>query len=502
MNKIESKLALAATFAALAASAVTAEAKKREPLRPGEPVTMTGAGLSRLTGLPPERIVGFRFERDGGRKGKGGRGRQGPQGKPRDGRWIQVPVQVDERKVIDFGIDPTLKGGKGPGAEGTVYGSPPSGYTALQYTDPNTFVGADSDPSFDADDELTFMAADAGDRAGAKQRKPRGVRGKAATRVRIADPLGRKPDYLYLYRSQGKRKPAAGKDYVSYDFQLASGDYRTTYRRDDGPNPERSTISTHDYEIGFSDRWFYDQLRIAAGGASGADILDGYKFSFGPDFCGRSEATFNDAEGAFVANIDGPVRAIRSYVGANSGPRTERTHFFYGDRHVIVSDLRVHPVPGPLIYHDLSPAGIGMRFRSSSSLDPVTVDGIPDQVSSAPADWLLWSGDGGSLFSADRVVSSFRDALLANASTFYLDDATPSNEQCWGDAQALGQAGFYSTTPLPNTDPGRGPAETLRTTTTEVLGAPRTRARDAERLSAQIDSPLRPRAGRVKGPKR
>ena len=48
------------------------------------------------------------------------------------------------------------------------------------------------------------------------------------------------------------------------------------------------------------------------------------------------------------------MRAIRSYVGANSGPLTERTHVFYRDRYTIVTDLRVHAVPGPLTYHDLS----------------------------------------------------------------------------------------------------------------------------------------------------
>ena len=488
---------LAACIACLALvlSPADASAKKKEPLRPGEPVSMVGARLDRLLGEAPQRIVAFRFQSQA-KERKGKRRKAGKRGHRRGrGRWVQIPVQVDERKVVDFGLDPS-QGARNPppGVDGTVYGTAASGYTALQYTDPHTFVGADSDPSFDPDDELTFMAADSGGKAPRAEGKPRGVRGGGATRVRIADPLGRKAAYVYLYRSKGKRKPAAGKDYVSYDFRLLSGDYRSTYERADGPNPESSVISTRNYEIGFSDRWFYDRLQIKAERASGADILDGFKFSFGPDFCGRSEATFNDAEGAFVANVDGPVRAIRSYVGANSGPRTERTHFFYGDRQEIVTDLRVHPVAGPLIYHDLSAAGAGMSFQSSSGGAPVTVDGSPDEVSAAPADWQLWSGAGGGLFAADRVESSFGDALLANASLFYLDDSTPPHPQCWGDSQAFGQAGFYSTTPMPNTDPGRGPAETLQASTTEVLGPPSTDAADAARWSKRIDSPLRARA--------
>ena len=103
--------------------------------------------------------------------------------------------------------------------------------------------------------------------------------------------------------------------------------------------------------------------RSRSGEASGVDILDGFKFQFGPTQCGRSEATFNDAEGAFVANVDGPVRAIRAYVGANSGPLTERTDVFWPDRHEIITDLRVHSgIPGPMIYHDLSDAGLGMTY--------------------------------------------------------------------------------------------------------------------------------------------
>ena len=74
-----------------------------------------------------------------------------------------------------------------------------------------------------------------------------------------------------------------GKDYVDYGFRLTSGEYKPTYRRADGPNPETSTVTTGAYEIGFSDRWFFDALAITAGGASGAEILDGFKFGFAPD---------------------------------------------------------------------------------------------------------------------------------------------------------------------------------------------------------------------------
>ena len=71
----------------------------------------------------------------------------------------------------------------------------------------------------------------------------------------------------------------------------------------------------------------------------------------------------------------------------------------------------------------------------------MTVDGAPDSVRSDVAQWHLWTGPQGSLFSADRLESSFEQQLEAAASNWYLDDATPApNVQCSGDDQALVQA--------------------------------------------------------------
>jgi hypothetical protein len=310
----------------------------------------------------------------------------------------------------------------------------------------------------------------------------------------MTDPLGGPAGFVYLYRSDGSLDPSAGRDYVRYRFRLTSGAYRTTYRRADGPNPETSRITTASYTAGYSDRWYFDRLSIRSGTSPDADLLDGFKFQFGPNTCGRSEATFNDAEGAFVANVDGPVRAIRSYVGANSGPLTERTDIFWRDRHLIVTDLRVHSgIPGPLTYHDLSAAGLGMIYRDSLNPGGVTVDGSSDDVADGAATWRLWSGLQGSLVSTDRVESSFAAQLMAAAHNFYLDhaDVPPSVEQtCWGDPHAYGQAGFWSTFPPPNTDPRLGPADTLRAITTDVIGAPGAGAGEAATVAAQVDNPL------------
>ncbi len=66
--------------------------------------------------------------------------------------------------------------------------------------------------------------------------------------------------------------------------------------------------------------------------------------------CGRTEDTFDGAdngEGAFVANISGPVRAIRSYIGANSYKYTVATDIFYPNREDSTVELRGHAgLPG------------------------------------------------------------------------------------------------------------------------------------------------------------
>ena len=104
------------------------------------------------------------------------------------------------------------------------------------------------------------------------------------------------------------------------------------------------------------------------------DILDRAKAQFAPGNCGRSEDTFNDAEGAFIANKSGPVRAIRSYIGANSGPLTQREHIFYERREDIRTFLRVHAIPGIMDYFDYSPAASGMTYKNN-----VNTGGVDDR---------------------------------------------------------------------------------------------------------------------------
>lgn len=405
--------------------------------RVDSPVVMTAAdvGVANLN-LNPARALAYRWDGDGG-------------------SWVQIAVQIDERHVVDFGSRPSTNSQSG--AVGTVYGTSPTGTTALQYSDPNTWVGADPDPTFDANDELVFMARDAGPRAPAGTVHPSPAIGGLGKEIVLSDPDGGDPGYVYLFYGGAGVDPSAGLDLVDYQFVLDSGSYRPNYKRADGPNPESSTVTTDTYSMGLSDRWFTVDLDLGQG-----DILDGHKSQFALNFCGRSNQTFANAHGAFAANIDGPVRAIRSYIGANSGPLTQRTEIFYDTRYESITDLRVHSIPGIMSFLDLNASAIGMNYRSSTMASAVTIDGAPDSVPAATPDWFYAHGNQGYLTRTFDVTSSFN----APSAQVFLDDTNPPDDECWGDGSYFGAGGVHFNERLPNTDPDNGFAATF--TATEV----------------------------------
>ncbi len=73
-------------------------------------------------------------------------------------------------------------------------------------------------------------------------------------------------------------------------------------------------------------------------------------FQFSLENCNRCAQSFMDGRTAFIANIAGPVRAIRSWAGANSGTITQREHHMYERRDDQITYVRVHPIPGVMEY--------------------------------------------------------------------------------------------------------------------------------------------------------
>ncbi len=434
--------------------------------RPADPVVVAGADLPQLVNGSKTDIVGFRWT---------------------GAAWAQLPIQIDERAVVNFG-----KIYNNPAA--VFYSSQPGLVNQLVYTSGNTWTGNDPNLKFDGDDELAFMARDAGALAPSGS-QPVGTKLGTGVRIRITDPLDPTAEgYVYLYRKaplSGLVQGARVK-YLTYRFKVKSGGYKTTYKLTNGPNLEDSLVTAGTYKHHFSDRWASDGLYVTAPGATGVDLLDRHKALFSPGFCGRSEDTFDmpiagTVEGAFVTSKAGPVRVIRSYIGANSGPNTQRTHIFYDRREDIITDLRVHTIPSIMDFMDYSPAASGMTYRNELNPGGVTVDGSPDTLTAGVSSWEQITGAQGTINQVAQLQTSWTPASITS---YYLDSTSPPVAQCTGDAFAYGSSGLYINSNLPNTDPGTGGTDTLRGVRSMYFEGPGGTAADAIARRDQVVFPL------------
>jgi hypothetical protein len=430
--------------------------------RPSEPVVLTGANLPKLVGATPQHVVGFAWDGNA---------------------WHQVPVQVDERDLVNPGVIYHLPTSSYPTLFGTttsykipVYTPPPT--LTAGYTSVATYTPADSNAAFDANDELSFLANDTGRQADATVAAPAGVVASSREEVTARDPLA--PDqvgYVYLFDSATLTGGSAGTSGVTYTFSLDSGDYKTTYKMGTGSlspnntwgfNPEHSSVVTPNYTQQFGDRWLNNGLEITIGDATGTDILDRTHY-YATAGCVRTEDTFdggasNPGEGAFIVNISGPVRAIRSYIGANSYKWTVNTDLFYPDRHDTITELRGHAgLPGYGSADDYATGTSGLTYSDPKNA-AITVDGSTDPRtaityttgSAAPSMWQMVSGAPGSVVTVRKLDT---DITGLNVRSVY-QDRTPASsgspEQCTGDGVAYGSNGANVTSPVgdvPVTDP-------------------------------------------------
>ncbi len=315
----------------------------------------------------------------------------------------------------------------------------------------------------------------------------------SGVRVKISDPLvPGSESYVYLFRSAAgsKLKTGAGVKLVKYRFKVNGGPYKTTYKHTAGPNPENSLVTAPYYQHHFSDRWASDSIKVTAPSANQVDILDRHKVLFAPGNCGRSEDTFDAGEGAFVTNTVGAVRVIRSYIGANSGPNTQREHVFYERREDIRTSLRVHEIPGIMDFFDYSPAASGMTYRNNLNPAGFTINGVPDSPVAGAPTWEQVTGAQGSMTMVNQVSTNYTPT---GVTSYHLDDSTPPVTQCTGDAFAYGQSGTWFNGTIPCTDPGTGCTTTLNATRSIYFGSPgataagRDHAQQRHRAAADAD---------------
>jgi hypothetical protein len=450
-----------------------AQAPKGPSLRHYSPVVITGADIRAIVGIEPGKLVAFGF----------------------DGKWRQIPVQVDQRDTRDYFND-IYNAWKNAGKGRACY-KPRPGFRSLVYADPNTWTGPDSDPKIDDNDEIVFMYKDSGAKATGA---PPSVIAGSGVQIELTDPLaeGAKA-YVYLFESAGKLDPSAGKDYVSYKFKLKAGPYKENWIIC-GPqpasgykNPEDSTISTKFYEHHFSAKNISDGLKIKVPYGTNIDILDMHKALFAPGVPARSVLTFNMGEGAFICNIDGPVRTIRSAVGTNSGPLTQFEWISYERRQDMRNFLRVHAIKGVVSFIDYSPQAAGMTYMNNNNPAGVTVDGKPDKVKPGPLAWELIFGKQGSLATIYHADGS----VPVKVSSYYNDDAETTIRQVSGDKAAIGASGTWIVGGIASTDPGRGKAKTFKNTRTYFHGLDKPTPATAAKLLFEEAFPLKIKASKM-----
>jgi hypothetical protein len=356
-------------------------------------------------GTPVDRLLGYRWD-------------------PRSRRFKQIPFQVDEQ-FARYLSNP---------ASGFSFYSGEDKHTTYAY-DREGFRYTQSDPGspclarpdspeakdpvqgLDDNDELAFMATDAGPAAPADARLPKGI--ESARRVTVTDPSNLQAGQSYVYvmkaREPGPR-PAftAANGYVSYErdatadlFEKSESTYDGYGNAASGPYCDEqgnvlgearrrprdyAWVTSDRYRFRYDGRWLMTQIRISPDGGEsyGPDVIDRWKArAFAQDpgsetpCCGFEEEDTNwGGSSTLLGERVGPVRAIRETWGADSGTNVIRRETFYRDEMRQKSWLRVHPIP-PLdgIYSqwDMG-AGRMTRFYNPKKPEGVPVDGRNDEV--------------------------------------------------------------------------------------------------------------------------
>jgi hypothetical protein len=369
-------------------------------------------------GVPTERLLGYRWDAE-------------------RSRWRQIPFQVDE--VFARYLNNSASGFSFYSGEDqhTTYAHDREGFRWHGQDPDNPCLSRpESPPAFDpvkgldANDEVAFMASDAGPAAPAGTRAPEGI--EAVKRVTVSDPATptAEPRYVYVMKAfAAGPDPAFDADngYVSYRrdrnadvYEKSESSYegygnarRGIYCDEQGNvvmNPEtgqpdiqrrrprdRGTVRTSRYRFRYDGRWLMTQINISGdrGRSYGPDVIDRWKaraFQQDPSSntpcCGYEEEDTNwGGSGTLLGERWGPVRVIRETWGADSGTNVVRRESFYRDEVRMKSWLRVHVIPpldGIYAQWDFNSARMTKFFNSKlhreGRTEGVPVDGSNDEV--------------------------------------------------------------------------------------------------------------------------
>lgn len=367
--------------------------------RPIDPVTITGDALPAFTGAALDRIHVYRWDSV-------------------DGNFVAIPFQFAERHQWNLALNllqPQRCPALGPDFpdNANICALEPSFTSA---GDP----GGDPEIGLDADDELTFMARDAGPQAPVRPAPPSpGTVAILYYELRIEDKRlagtslstdGEGFVYVFLWDSAHARETE--QHYVSWTAKGLSADSDRSSQECETLDivPDRGYRScgwavanadattgqaTHaTIDVRWLGNWTVNRVKYRAKGttSSGADILDRFKIRVGnspenkqnerdwnrvgcPRFLGLQAYTASDHSA--------PIRVSRFVQGARSGGATTRNDWYYGTHLHTRIRLRVHEnVPDLRMFPDLvstwSDAKVFNRdhLPSNPSSPADTVDGL------------------------------------------------------------------------------------------------------------------------------
>jgi hypothetical protein len=332
------------------------------------PVVISGSLLSRLTESPVDEIFVYAYQ---------------------DTNPIQIPFQIDERDTDGM-------------------------YVAVE------------DGQLDDNDELVFMAIDAGGWVDDPSLDVGGTLFAPTFVITLTDPLSDTHAWAYVYRSASLSRTFSA-DYVSYD-------------------EINNRISSPDrYTLGFTTTYgFIDYLALGDGSSN---LLDRSKLRIAGkvldiSFSANEEALIQDD----VHAIDGPVRVARVSTLSLAVPGVPLqnlvTIFAYRSLVMQPTAIAVPGVPFEITHQrtsmDWNEHASGMIYYDANNPDGVTIDGTPDAITTTPPSrWTQVTGVTGTVVSVNRIPAE----LGGTQSTYYNDDSTTDNNDT-GDQRSYGDAGF------------------------------------------------------------
>ena len=393
------------------------------------------------SGVPVEEIVAFRWDGT---------------------RFSEIPVQVDEMFPyflananstfsVYSGTDKELTYEWDIEAWKMTAGECFKEYPPDDPATPENEAAPMQDPvlTLDDDDEIAFMASDAGPRAPSDALGPLET-GSNRQEVAITDPLTGGVSYVYLYLRPGGSAFDETNGYVDYERDANADEYidRYSFKRADpevlgvsnenyGPNlagtvcrtspegydpdPEDDdnphvfvedgvprpsfdrfprdgvTVTTDTYRWKATGRWMVREMHIAKPGQPGVhgpDLIDRWKgraFQQSPDstisVVGFEDEQVNwEANASLLGERTGPVRAIRETWGADSGTNVTKTETFYRDAITYRFRVRVHPIPPDGLYTSWDyNAGTAACYYNVLKSSCVPIDGVNDDQGNVDA---------------------------------------------------------------------------------------------------------------------